>query len=163
EDATTVLLSQPFLQSGTLLPGQTRIFTLRQRLDLLSARDNALYPVKVQLLSADVPVATLRTPMIFLIEPPQVPLNLAWTWVLSDPAQVEPDGSLGAGPIEQDIAPGGRLDVMARALESLRTAAVDVVLSSVLVDELVRMASGYRILDETGAARTVPAGTGGAA
>src|SRR5215467_2154247 len=41
EDATTVLLSQPFLQSGTLLPGQTRIFTLRQRLDLLSARDNA--------------------------------------------------------------------------------------------------------------------------
>src|SRR5262249_47313203 len=58
EDATTVLLSQPFPQSGVLLPGQTRTFSLRQRLDLLNASDNALYPVKVQLLSADVPVAT---------------------------------------------------------------------------------------------------------
>jgi len=163
EDATTVLLSLPFPLSGTLLPGQTRTFSLRQRLDLLGASDNALYPVKVQLLSADTPVATLRTPMIFLIEPPKVPLNLTWTWVLSDPLQLEPDGSFGPGPIEQDIAPGGRLDVMANALASLRTAAVDVVTSSVLVEELRRMTAGYRIVDDTGTARTVAPGTGGAA
>ena len=108
--------------------------SLRQHLDLLHATDNALYPIKAQLLSADVPVATLRTPMIFLIETPQVPLNLTWTWVLSDPIQLEPDGSFGPGPIELDIAPGGRLDLMTRALEGLRTDAVDVVVSSVLVE-----------------------------
>src|SRR5438552_253448 len=139
EDATAVLLSQPFPQSGSLLPGQTRTFTLRQRLDLLHASDNALYPIKAQLLSADVPVATLRTPMIFLIETPQVPLNLTWTWVLSDPMQLEPDGSFGPGPIELDIAPGGRLDLMTRAPEALRPDAVDVVLSSLLVSEPPRM------------------------
>ena len=163
EDATTVLLSQPFPQSGSLLPGQTRTFALRQHLDLLHATDNALYPIKAQLLSADVPVATLRTPMIFLIETPQVPLNLTWTWVLSDPMQLEPDGSFGPGPIEPDIAPGGRLDLMTRALEGLRTDAVDVVVSSVLLDELRKMTAGYRIVDSSGAARTVAQGTGGAA
>ena len=163
EDATALLLSQPFPQSGSLLPGQTRRFTLRQHLDLLHATDNALYPIKAQLLSADVPVATLRTPMIFLIEIPQVPLNLTWTWVLSDPMQLEPDGSFGPGPIELDIAPGGRLDLMTRALEGLRTDAVDVVVSSVLVEELRRMTTGYRIVDASGAARTVAPGTGGAA
>src|SRR5947209_9106217 len=103
-DVTTVLLSQPFPQKGVLEPGQTRTFAIREPLSGLGATDNALYPVRLQLLSANTPVGAIRTPMIFLIQHPKVPLNLTWTWVLSDPLQFRPDGTFEPGPIENDIA-----------------------------------------------------------
>ena len=164
-DATPLIVGYPFPETGTLDPGQTRAFHLGpQTLEVLEARrETALYPLKIELRSQDLPVATLRSPMVFLVEHPEVPLNLAWTWVLSEPLQYRPDGTFEAGPIETDIAPGGRLEAMARALVRLSTRQVDVVVSSVLVDQLQRMAKGYRIDDGTGGARTVPAGTAGAA
>src|SRR5207249_12080799 len=65
---------------------ESRTFRIRQRMDVLASRaDNGLYPLKLELRSHDQAVAALRTPMIFLIERPRVPLNLAWTWVLSEP------------------------------------------------------------------------------
>jgi hypothetical protein len=164
-DATPLIVGYPFPETGTLDPGQTRAFHLGpQTLEVLEVRrETALYPLKIELRSQDLPVATVRSPMVFLFEHPEVPLNLAWTWVLSEPLQFRPDGTFGPGPIEADIAPGGRLESMARALVRLSTRQVDVVVSSVLVDQLQRMAKGYRIDDGTGGVRTVPAGTAGAA
>ena len=158
------LIASPFPQRGTLAPGETRAFRIDQSVNDLSARgDSGLFPLKVELRSRDVAVGTLRMPMIFLIERPKVPLDLAWTWVLSEPVQHRPDGTFLPGTLESDIAPGGRLTEMAAALDGLGSRPVDVVVSSVLLDQLQRMAGGYRILDVAGTVRTVPKGDGGAA
>src|SRR5712691_7984516 len=158
------LIASPFPQRGTLAPGETRPFRIDQSVNELSTRgDSGLFPLKVELRSRDVAVGTLRMPMIFLIEQPKVPLNLAWTWVLSEPVQHRPDGTFVPGTLESDIAPGGRLAEMAAALVDLGSRPVDVVISSVLVDQLERMARGYRILDSAGTIRIVPEGKGGAA
>jgi len=163
-DATVQLLALPFLQTGTLEPGETRTFRVTQGLAPLTARnESAIYPMKVQLLSNDTLMATLRTPMVFLIERPQLPLDLTWTWVLSEPIQYQPNGVFLPGSIQSDIAPGGRLDQMIAALSAPASpTAVDVTVSWSLLDQLVRMASGYRALDASGATLTVGRGTGGA-
>ena len=106
---TTVLSASLFPEKGALLPGQTRTFHLRQPLDVLTLRDESvLYPLKVQLLSGDTPAGTLRTPMVFLVERPKVPLNFQWSWVFGAPLQFRPDGVFLPGPLESDISPGGR-------------------------------------------------------
>src|SRR5207249_2224854 len=85
-DATAVLSTVPYLLGGGLQPGQTRPFSIREQLDQLGPLDEtALFPVKIEFRSADVSEATLRTPMVFLIEHPEVPLQLSWTWVLDAP------------------------------------------------------------------------------
>jgi Family of unknown function (DUF6049) len=161
---TTLLSASLFSQKGSLLPGQTRTFSLRQSLDALTLRgESVLYPLKVQLLSRDVPVGALRTPMLFLVERPQVPLDLQWTWVFAAPLQYRPDGVFLRGALESDVMEGGRLESMAGALEALGPKAADVVMSSVLADELERMKRGYRILGEGDSVRTVAKGTGPAA
>jgi hypothetical protein len=101
--------------------------------------------------------------MVFLTESPRVPLNLAWTWVLSVPLQERPDGVLLPGPIEADIAAGGRLSVMIGVLDRAKPVTADVVVSPVLVSQLARMSKGYRSVNAAGVVTEVPAGTGGAA
>ncbi|TMK85775.1 MAG: hypothetical protein E6G44_05935 [Actinobacteria bacterium] len=158
------LVAFPLPQGGTLTPGESRTFRIRQRMDVLASRaDNGLYPLKLELRSHDQAVAALRTPMIFLIERPRVPLNLAWTWVLSEPLQFRADGTFLPGTLEADIASGGRLSTIVDALARLENRDVDVVISPLLVEQLQRMSKGYRILGADGIIRTVAAGAGGAA
>jgi Family of unknown function (DUF6049) len=157
----TVIFSYPFQQEGTIEPGGSRNFTLGQDLPFLT--QNGLYPLRVQVLSHEQPVATLRTPMVFLAEHPETPLHVAWTWVLSAPLQVGPDGIFGPGPIEAVIAPGGSIAAMVDAMESGTPGPIDVAMSPVLADELSRMSAGYRIRNPDGTVRTVASGTGGAA
>jgi hypothetical protein len=163
-DATSTILTLPFPQNGELAPDQTREFHIVQPLDALPLlSESALYPVKLELLSADEVVATIRTPMIFLTEHPRFPLNLAWTWVFSEPVEFGPDGVFVAdASIQRDVAPGGRVDAAVTALERT-TAPVDLVVSPVLLDELARMARGYRVLGEDGKPTEVPKGTGASA
>jgi len=163
-DATITIFTTSFQQEGSLAPEQTRNFRLRQPLGFLAARhETALYPVKVVLASGDAPVATLRSPMIFLNERQVLALNLAWTWVLSAPVQFRPDGVFLPGSLERDIAPGGTLEAMSRALQRLGPGGVDLAASSVLIGELIRMAHGYRISNPDGSTQTVSEGTAGAA
>jgi hypothetical protein len=158
---TTLLSASLFPQGGVLLPGQTRTFSVRQTLDVLTLRgESVLYPLKVQLLSRDIPVGALRTPMVFLVEQPKVPLDLQWTWIFSAPLQYRPDGVFLAGALESDVSPGGRLESMAGALAAMGPEPADVVMSSVLADQLERMKSGYRIAGEADSVRTVPKGSG---
>jgi Family of unknown function (DUF6049) len=162
-EATPTLLATPFAQQGRLDPGATRVFSVRQTLQDLAGRgENALYPVKVELRSADTTVATIRTPMVFLAERVEVPLHLTWTWVLAEPLQVGPDGVFGPGPLEGDLAPGGRISAMVSALDASLGPA-DVAVSPVLVDQLERMSRGYRTRTAGGTVRRIAAGTEGAA
>jgi hypothetical protein len=164
EDATSVLLAYPFPQEGVLEPGESREFSISQPLEVLQGLgESAIYPLTVELTAADVPLATLRSPLIFLVEPPEVPLNLAWTWVLSSPIQFRPDGVFLPGALEADVAPGGRLDALVGAIERAGRRRLDLVVSSALAAQLDRMAGGYRILDPDGTIRSVDRGEAGAA
>ena len=131
--------------------------------DLPLFDENGLFPLKISLLSHDQELAALRTPMVFLTEPPQTPLHLSWTWVLSEPLSFGPDGVFEPGPIEGDIAPGGRISAMVAAMDAGTPASLDLAISPVLAEELERMAAGYRVRDASGQIRTVPKGEGGAA
>lgn len=163
-DATSTIFALSFVQQGAIGPGVSRQFHIRQPTTAVPGLgDNGLYPLKLVLLSGDAPVATLRTPMIYLIEHPKVPLNLSWTWTVAAPVQAGPDGVFLPGPLEREIAPGGRLDALGRALTSTGNQPIDLVVSPVLLGELQRMAPGYRIRDAAGHVRQVPVGTGGAA
>jgi len=163
-DPTSAIFAYPFPQTGALAPGESRVFAIRQPLDFLQARgESVIYPLRLTLLAKDTEVATLRTPMVYLAEPPTVHLNLASTWVFDDPVQFGPDRRLMSGPIEADIAPGGRLSAMTDALNGSQPQFADVVVSPVLAAELAHMAQGYQAVNADGSVRTVPAGSGGAA
>jgi hypothetical protein len=162
QDATAVLSTVPYLLRGTLEPGQARTFRVRQPLDQLGPLDEtALYPVKVEFRSADVSEGSMRTPMVFLIEHPEVPLQLSWTWVLDTPLQRTPDGILQPGALPQALGPGGRIDALVTALDEVQPGPVDLAVSPVLLDQLAAMEQGYRFTvgDEV---RSVARGTGGA-
>jgi hypothetical protein len=164
EDATSVLAAYPYPQEGPLEPGVSRSFEVELPLDVLQALgESVIYPLRVQLTSADTPVGTIRSPLIFLSERPQVPLNIAWTWVLSAPIEHRPDGVFLSGSLEGDIAPGGRLEGLVGALEQAGRRRLNLVMSWALADQLERMAGGYRIMDPGGRIRTVDEGVDGSA
>ncbi|HJP66155.1 MAG TPA: DUF6049 family protein [Actinomycetota bacterium] len=162
QDATAVLSTVPYLFGGTLEPGQTRRFRIKEPLDQLGPLDEtALFPVTVDFRSADASQAVLRTPMVFLIEHPEVPLQLSWTWVLDTPQQVSPDGVVQPGALPSALGPDGRIGAMAAALDALDPAAMDLAVSPVLLDQLVAMQQGFRFA-VGGEVRTVAKGTDGA-
>jgi hypothetical protein len=155
----TAVVSFPFPEPGTIAPGAGATFHLQQSLGALST--TALYPLRVDLLSSLQPVATLRSPMVFLTEAPKLPIALGTTWVLWEPLQLLPDGTLGPGPIEGDVGADGRLTRTVGAIAN-GPPAVAVAISPVLVEELSTMANGYRVHDGQ-RIRVVPAGQGAAA
>src|SRR5207249_460718 len=98
-----------------------------------------------------VPGAELRTPVVFLVRTPEMPLRLAWTVVLHQPIQFGPDGVFRSDALERAIAPGGRLsgaiEALRRLVEEPRAPAVDIVISPILLLELDRMRHGYQVAD----------------
>ncbi|MFN2544380.1 MAG: DUF6049 family protein [Actinomycetota bacterium] len=168
-DTGEVLSATSALVTGPLDPGTDREVGLPPiDLAVLAERDEtAIYPMKVELRSHDQPVATLRSPVVFLAQnPPDQPLDLTWTFVLSAPIVYEPDGTFRTPWLERQIAHGGPLRAEAEALAKLAarpaSAPFDAVVAPQLVDQLIRMRSGYllRIGDET---RRVEAGRGSSA
>jgi hypothetical protein len=164
--ATSPILTVTTDREGSLGAGRTRRFDILQPLDALSARgESALYPIEVQVRSADAPIATLRSPLLFVVDVAdvRVPLDLAWTWVLSAPVEFRPDGTFESDDLERALAPGGRIASALATLQGLGTKAATVALSATLVEQLEMMADGYTIEVEGEAPRDVPAGSGGAA
>jgi hypothetical protein len=109
---------------------------------------SGLLPVKVELLSAGFPVAVLRTAVVFVEEEPQVPLNVNLTFELDAPLRMLPDGSFVEQALTPELAPEGRLEALLAALEesSAETSfPVTVVVSPLLLEQLARMSSGYRL------------------
>ncbi len=168
------LVSDPSLviDAGTLPredaiePGETRDFEISLSLEQgIDPDQSGLYPVKVDLRSGTTSVAELRTPAIFLVREPEIPLGLSWTFVLAHPIVFAPDGTFTDPSLEIALGPGGRLNGEIRALlelASVPTAApVDVAVSPVLLTQLGRMRQGYEV-SVGGETRRVPAGEGGA-
>lgn len=154
----TVTLEVP----GTLEPGQTRAMPrLKSRLrELAQLKENALYPLEVQLLSGGVPIADLHTALAFIRQRPLVPLNVSVVFVLDHPVAVRPDGVLEDSSLERTIAPGGRLRRVTDALAE-SPVAVTLAVSPLLLRTLERMGTGYRVAED-GAIRAVAASDPGA-
>ncbi len=125
-----------------------------------------MYPLKVDLRSGIESVAALRTPVIFLVREPEIPLGLSWTFVLSHPITFAPDGTFVDPSLELALGPGGRLNGEIRSLLELAAdpaaPQVDVAIAPVLLTQLGRMVDGYRVAEE-GGDRQVPPGEGGSA
>lgn len=147
-------------QDGSIAAGKSRTF--ETAFDLTEFKvapgESHIYPLSIDVRSADVPVAELRTPVLFFFQPPIQPLAFTWTMEMAPPLAFGPDGAFVDDTIEREVAPGGRIAAQVAMLRELaKTAtAVDVVLSPLLVVTLQRMVAGYRVGD-----RQVPQGEGG--
>ncbi|RPJ14157.1 MAG: hypothetical protein EHM22_02745 [Actinobacteria bacterium] len=145
----------------------TRDFEISLSLEQgIDPEQSGVYPVKLDLRSGIASVAELRTPVIFLVREPEIPLGLSWTFVLAHPIVFAPDGTFTDPSLEIALGPGGRLNGEIRALLELASdptaAPVDVAVSPVLLTQLGRMRQGYEV-SVGGETRRVPAGEGGAA
>jgi hypothetical protein len=153
-------------REGSLEAGATREFKISVTLEAgIDPDQSGLYPVKVDLRSGITSLAALRTPAIFLVRQPEIPLGLSWTHVLSHPIAFAPDGTFTDPSLELALGPGGRLHGEIRALLELASdpsAPVDLAISPVLLTQLGRMRRGYEVSEGDGI-RRVPAGEGGAA
>jgi Family of unknown function (DUF6049) len=169
------LVSDPSLviDAGTLPredaiePGKSRDFEISLSLGQgIDPEQSGVYPVKLDLRSGVNSVAELRTPAIFLVREPEIPLGLSWTFVLAHPIVFAPDGTFTDPSLEIALGPGGRLNGEIRALLELASdptaAPVDVAVSPVLLTQLGRMRQGYEV-SVGGETRRVPASEGGAA
>ena len=166
-DPSIVIDAGTLPREGPIEPGETRDFEISVSLEQgIDPEESGVYPVKLDLRSGITSVAELRTPAIFLVREPEIPLGLSWTFVLAHPIVFAPDGTFTDPSLEIALGPGGRLNGEIRALlelASVPTAApVDVAVSPVLLTQLGRMRQGYEV-SVGGEIRRVPAGEGGAA
>ncbi len=153
-------------EKDTLEPGGTRRF--RTSVDLstiggIGRSDSLVYPMRIDLRSGGFQVAVLDTAVIFLVRAPEVPLLLSTTIELTAPDAFDPDGLLVDGAFEASVASTGSLGAEVSALGRLargkQLSPVDLVLQPSLLDQLSRMADGYRRADGS----EVGAGEDGAA
>lgn len=156
EPPSAPLRITPEIKEGDLAPGETRTFRLEQKLPELGALgENALYPVKIQLESAGVAVAALRSAVVFIGEEPVVPLNVSLVFVLDVPISLRPAGTFRDDRLERAIAPGGSVDTIVSALEA-RPIRTTLVVSPILLEQLRRMSDGYRVVMPVGYRRVAP-------
>jgi hypothetical protein len=170
EDPTPAIVihAETLGREGTIAPAETRVFQISLPLTFpgIDTTLSGIYPLKIELRSADVPVATLRTPVIYLVRRPLSPLKLTWSFVLDQPIEFRPDGVFTSTALEQSLGPGGRLAGEIRGLLEIvddpRQPPVDVAVSPRLLIQLARMRAGYKIL-RAGDEHTVAPGTDGSA
>ncbi len=162
-----VVDAETYAPGGALAPGETRTFSLSLPLDApgIDRTSSGLYPLKLDLRSGGVPLAAIRTAVVYLVRPPEQPLSLAWTVVLHHPLVLRPDGTFASTSLEEAIAAEGSLAGLVTALaelERLRPTPVDLVVSPVLLRQLAELRDGY-VVETGGVRREVAPGTAGAA
>lgn len=155
--ALSPLFAQTRRLQGTLPAREGRSFqTVEMNVSGLAAQgDSALYPIGVELRSGFTTIATLRTALIFLTEPPKFPLNVSLGFVLDAPLAVGADGTLLDDTLEREVAVGGRLFTIVNALSDYPIP-VTLVVSPALLDNVRAMVDGYRIV-RNGDEEDVPA------
>ncbi|GIU98892.1 MAG: hypothetical protein KatS3mg014_0508 [Actinomycetota bacterium] len=158
-----VVDAETYARDGSLAPGETRTFELAFPLDApgIDPTTSGIYPVKIDLRSDGVPLAAIRTAVVYLVRPPEQPLSLATTFVLHHPLVMAPDGTFTSTSLEEAIGPsgglGGLIDALAE-MERARPIPLDLVVSPVLLRQLVRMREGYAV-EVDGVRREVPPGS----
>jgi hypothetical protein len=153
---------------GTLQSGGTRHFgiQLRMQSDGISTVQSYVYPLKLELLSGNLVVATVRSAIVVVVRRPQHPIAVSTRVALTAPFLLDAEGVFTSGELEADIEPRGRIGAAVASirdeLASDHRAPLDVVASPVLLYQLDRMRQGYSVVDGEGV-RTVAEGEAGSA
>jgi len=156
-----VVKADTFARQGPLEPGASRVFEIAFPIDApgVDPTSSGVYPLKVDLRSDGVPVAEIRSPVVYLVREPELPLAFSWTFVLHHAIIFRPDGVFTSTSLEEELAAGGRIGGLSKALAELaRTSAtpVDIAVSPTLLQQLLRMQDGYAV-DTDGELREVQA------
>ncbi|MGH2739582.1 MAG: DUF6049 family protein [Actinomycetota bacterium] len=155
EPPTAPLLIETTRLRGDLAAGRSRDIAVVRKVPELGAEgENGLFPMKVQLEAAGVPVAAIRTSLAFIGEEPLVPLNVSLALVLDEGVHVRGDGVFADDDLAAAIAPRGSLDRLIAALES-KPIPMTLVVAPLLLRQLEQMADGYRVTDGAGGIRDV--------
>lgn len=142
---------------GEILPANAR--TIGTEIDLatvagIDQNDAQTYPAVVQLLSHGAVVASLITPVIYLVRPPVAPI-LATTWLeLPAPIAIDAAGTLVDPAFLAAIARNGALRAPLEALTTTVTGrnphgSIDLVIDPLLISQCRNIADGYRAPDGT--------------
>jgi Family of unknown function (DUF6049) len=160
------LAAATYPREGAIVPNEPREFEVAFSLESgIDPDHSGVYPVKIDLRSGVTSLAAIRTPVVFLVRPPETPLGVSWTFVLDHPIEFGPDGVFTSTSLEARLARGGILRSQIRSLRALATRppqpAVDVAVSPMLLRQLAMMRDGYEVM-VAGQVRRVRAGEGGA-
>jgi hypothetical protein len=163
------LVAATYPREGGIGPADTRDFQLVFPLDSggIDPIQSGVYPLKIDLRTGGTTsLAALRTPVVFLVRPPEEPLRLSWTFVLHHPIEFRPDGVFTSTSLEDSLSRGGELSGQIRALLALATRPpqppVDLVIAPMLLRQLAMMRDGYEVV-VAGEVREVEAREGGSA
>ena len=168
DPAVGVSRTFPDIPVDDIAPTSTRDLRFQTPVRFLAegAQEGRIYPMKMELLSDGAIVAILRTPIIFVAQPPEQPLDFGWTFVLSHPPLLEPNGTIVGRDLEHRIAPDGPLtgevDALVALVRSTDAPPVDVAIAPGLLMLLTEMQDGYRVRTGAGV-QTVAPGSAGAA
>src|SRR5262245_21902910 len=114
--------------------------------------DSAVYPLHVALRSdeTELEIASLTTAEIHLVQEPQRPVLFSWWTEIATPIVFGPKGTLIDEGFEEELEAGKGIVAQVASLEELlretddTSAAFDVVVSPVALDQLRQIADGYR-------------------
>jgi hypothetical protein len=148
-EAVSPLHVSTFAVEGALEAGQTRrLPAIEAGLPILEdLGENALYPIKVELTSQNLTVAEMRSATVYIQERIVLPLDVSITFVLDAPPSFRPDGTFTDDTLLRRIAPEGRIGAVVDALRDTPVACT-LVMSPLLLEQLRRMADGFRMVQD---------------
>jgi hypothetical protein len=142
---------------GKVEPGGSKTLEMTAHLkgmDEIDQLDSQVYPAAIQLLADGIVVASLVTPVIYLVRLPEEPLRSS-VWVqLPAPIAFGADGTLVDGSFPAAIAHGGALRAPLDAVGSITgprhpNGAMDLVVDPMVITQARDLADGYRTADGT--------------
>ncbi|MCD6020536.1 MAG: hypothetical protein K0R20_246 [Actinomycetia bacterium] len=144
---------------GDIKPGETIDIAIKIDTSETGAieDDSGVYPLQIELRSGDELTTSMTTAVIHIFQPPEKRVWFSWWTEVATPIAFGPDGTLIDLGFESTLESGGGIVAQVEALRDLlqgapASAAVDLIVSPVALDQLERAADGYRRADGT----TVP-------
>ena len=134
---------QDLRELGDLGPGEVAGIEEELTRDLVPwATEGGVHPVRVSVVRGAEVLDELTTAVVWLGESEGEPLLTTVVWPLTDAPWRTEDGAYPAG-VERHIRPGGRLDVLMRALELHDEPGVLLAPSAHLVEDLQDLSTGF--------------------
>ncbi len=155
---------------GTIAAGSERTIEVTvdlKSIDAIDQLDSQVYPVEVALLSNKTIVATLVTPVIYLIRTPEEPMLSSVAVPLSAPIAFGADDALVDTAFPGSLANGGALRAPVDAIAGSASdrhprGAVDLITDPMAITQARQVADGYRTSDGAEVASGSPEAAGAA-
>ncbi len=157
---TSIAFDGVRLESGS-------VRTLKLHLDLstipaITPTDSSVYPVRIDLLSAGTPVASLITPILHIVRAPESQLRFTMYTELQAPVAIGPSGVLQDASFQAALGSTGSLGAPVAAIRSIETnpsraAALDLAVQPSLLAQAREMADGFTRPDGTQVPASDPA------